>query len=163
MLGPLKPRVSRPPRFWLERQHLLLHVHSLLLQRVIQLLVWHQVPDLVLPNYIAIQLQEVVNQGLSRHVWLEERLIVRIIGLGEKDLLSKPLIQLLVTVNLWLKVHNLFFNRWILVVPCPSVEGPKDVKDNACWKRDGLTEIKHVPELFLEAELRVKPLPMEMC
>ena len=31
MLSPLKPRVSRPPRFWLERQHLPFHVHPLLL------------------------------------------------------------------------------------------------------------------------------------
>jgi hypothetical protein len=48
-------------------------------------------------------------------------------------------------------------------MPCPSVESPKEVKDNACWKRDGLTEVKHVPELFLEVVLRVEPLPMEMC
>ena len=53
-----------------------------------------------MPDYVAIQLQEGVNQGLSCQVTLQERHIVLVIGLGEEDLLSEPLVELLVSVNL---------------------------------------------------------------
>ena len=64
------------------------------------MLVREQVPDLVLPYDIAIQLEEVVNQGPSCHALLQEGLIVLVIGLGEKDLFAKPQVKFLVAVNL---------------------------------------------------------------
>ena len=60
-----------------------------------------------MPDYVAIQLQEGVDQGLSCQVTLQERLIVLVIGLGEEDLLSEPLVELLVSVNLRLQVRYL--------------------------------------------------------
>ena len=64
------------------------------------MLVREQVPDLVLPYDIAIQIEEAVNQGPSSQVLLQESLVVLVIGLGEEDLLAKPQIKFLVAVNL---------------------------------------------------------------
>ena len=64
------------------------------------MLVREQVPDLVLPNDIAIKLEEAVDQGPSCQVLLQEGLVVLVIGLGEEDLLAKPQIKFLVAVNL---------------------------------------------------------------